>query len=296
MSWDEKDWAYTWITGKRYRLNLLFRDFTSTDELEEERRHTIYEYNRNVYEFGIMDKEKMQEVARIYGVMIEYQYLGYHRYRFDYRANNCMLNSIDLRSRPPFGKGSLHLYNYKQGSNFSCDLNIVYFENDLRQLEKFVQKSQKLTFLVGSIDSVVKKRIEVANELIRRLKQDVLIFNSAKGNSISYYFTLIKGETFRLDLLFRKRSSKSEMNLSEAEAILYANHSYVEKKESELLQVRQIAEVYGIYIKLGYHIFDFRHERCQLENINLDSSSPLNIVNIGNFVSSLSTFDFTLSQ
>lgn len=111
-----------------------------------------------------------------------------------------------------------------------------------------------------------------------------------------YCFTLIKGETYRLDLLFRKRSSKSEMNLSEAEAILYANHSYVEKKESELLKVRQIAEIYGIYIQLGYHIYDFRHERCQLENINMDSLSPLNIVNIGIFVSSLSTFDFTVSQ
>ena len=31
MSWDEKDWAYTWITGKQSRINLLFRKFNVED-------------------------------------------------------------------------------------------------------------------------------------------------------------------------------------------------------------------------------------------------------------------------
>lgn len=296
MSWDEKDWAYTWITGKRCRLNLLFRDFTSTDELDVESCHTIYEYGRNVYEFGIMDKEDMQEIARIYGVMIEYQYLDYHRYCFDYRTHNCILNSIDLRNRSPFKNGSLQLYIYKPGSCVYSDLNITYFEKDLRKLEEFVRKSREITSLNESIESIEWKRVEVANELIRRLRQDIIMFSNAKGDSPSFYFTFIKGEIYRLNLLFRKQPFTSEMDYSEAEVVLYANHSYLNKKESELLQIKQIAKTYGIYIKLGYYIYDFRHERCRLENINLDLSSPLNSINIGNIVSSLSTFDIDISQ
>ena len=297
MSWDEKDWAYTWITGKRCRLNLLFRDFTSTDELDVESCHTIYEYDRNVYEFGIMDKEEMQEVARIYGIMIEYQYLGNYRYRFDYRANNCVLNSIDLRELSPFRKASLQLYNYKPGSNVSMDLNITHFENDLCTLEKFVQKSQGIVPLDESIESIEKKRVGVANELIRCLRQDILTFGNTKGHEEKFYFTFIRGEIYRLNLLFRKQFSKNEIDHSEVEAVFYINYSYNSRDEEELLLlIKQIAEIYGIYIKFGYHSYDFRHERCQLENINLDSLSPLKSINIGNLVSSLSTFDISISQ
>ena len=295
MSWDENDWAYTWITGKRCRLNLLFRDFTSTDELDVELCHTIYEYDRNVYEFGIMDKEDMQEIARIYGVMIEYQYLDYHRYCFDYRTHNCILNSIDLRNQSPFRKASLQLYIYKPGSHVYSDLNITYFENDLRKLEEFVRKSHEITFLNESIESIERKRVEVANELIRRLRQDILMFSDATGDSSSFYFTFIKGEIYRLNLLFRKQAFTNEMDYSEAEVVFYANHSYLNKKESEFLQIKQIAKTYGVCIKLGYYVYDFRHERCRLENISLDLSSPLNSINIGSIVLSLSTFDIDIS-
>lgn len=34
MSWDEKDWAYTWVTGKKERLNLLFRRFVFDEKMK----------------------------------------------------------------------------------------------------------------------------------------------------------------------------------------------------------------------------------------------------------------------
>ena len=45
MSWDEKDWAYTWITGKCCRLNLLFRRFIVDEKDEDVCRVGFYAYS-----------------------------------------------------------------------------------------------------------------------------------------------------------------------------------------------------------------------------------------------------------
>lgn len=104
MSWDEKDWAYTWITGKQSRINLLFRKFNVEDITKDNNEVcvTIKEYNRDVCEFGIMAKQDMKKTAQIYGIMIEHRYLGWNRHCFDYRKENCILSNINLKSPSPF--------------------------------------------------------------------------------------------------------------------------------------------------------------------------------------------------
>lgn len=297
MSWDEKDWAYTWITGKRCRLNLLFRDFVITDELEAESCHTIYEYNRNVDEFGIMDKQEMQKVARDYGIMIEHQYLGYQRHRFDYRDNNCILDNIDLRNPSPFRKGeSLHLYQYRQMLPNGFRNLSKYWKDDLKTLETFLQKSKEQYYVDRFIGPVEKKRVEFAKNLIGHLKQDILMFCNIKDDVRKAFFTSIKGEKYRMNLLFRKSFLEDEIEHSEVEAIFYANRPYLNKNANGHLLIEEIAKMYGICIKSDYYTYDYRERCCQIENIDVNTLSPLDSINIGNFVSSLSTFEYKSSH
>ncbi len=291
MSWDEKDWAFTWITGKRYRLNLLFRDFTITDKLETESCHTIYKYGgRNVDEF---DEQEMQKVARDYGIMIEHQFLGGPRSCFDYRTNDCILSNIDLRNPSPFrGEPSqneaLTLYSCKRMWPSGPRDMSRFFKGDLKTLETFLQKSKEQHYIDRFIELVEKKRVEVAKELIRLLKQDILMFCNIEGDSSSGSFTSIKGEGSRLNLLFRKLVFKDEIEHSEVEIVFYAPHFC----KNELPQLKKIAEMYGIYIESDLYVYDYRNNRCQFENIDLNTLSPLDSINIGSFVSSLSRFDF----
>lgn len=136
MSWDEKDWAYTWFTGKRCRLNLLFRDFNITDieEDEKEVNYTIREYDRNVYEFSIMSKEEMDQLAKVYGIMIEYQYLGNYRYCFDYRNKECIFERINLKQSGFSSSLNIHSYMY-----ILKPLDVNMFREDLKKLEAFIE-------------------------------------------------------------------------------------------------------------------------------------------------------------
>lgn len=295
MSWDEKDWAFTWITGKRYRLNLLFRNFTMTGDLEAEICHTIYEYGRNVEAFRIMDEQEMRKVARDYGIMIEHQFLGPPiDCCFDYRDNDCIFSNIDLRNRSPFKKQSdfesLYLYSCKRiWPSGPRDMS-RRFKSDLETLETFLQKSKKQHYTDGFIELAEKKRVEVAKELIRLLKQDILMFCNIEGDTSKAFFTSIKGENSRLNLLFRKLIFKDEIEHSEAEIVFYATHFCMD----ELPRLKEIAEMYGIYINSEFHahVYDYRDNRCQFENIDVNTLSPLDSINIGSPVLSLSRFDF----
>ena len=119
MSWDEKDWAYTWITGKCCRLNLLFRRFIVDEKDEDVCRVGFYAYSRELCEMDDMDLQMMETIAKNYGIKIEYQYLGHYRYCFDYTNNEpknidlktpCPLNNLS----EPLGNRCLHESHYNE--------------------------------------------------------------------------------------------------------------------------------------------------------------------------------------
>jgi 5-methylcytosine-specific restriction endonuclease McrBC regulatory subunit McrC len=64
------------------------------------------------------------------------------------------------------------------------------------------------------------------------------------------------------------------------------------KSKNEFQQIKEIAETYGICIKLSHHVYDFRDNDVEYENIDIEEPTPLNYINIGKFIASVSTFDF----
>ena len=76
-------------------------------------------------------------------------------------------------------------------------------------------------------------------------------------------------------------------------AIFYAENSDLDlKSNDEFQQIKEIAKTYGICIKLSYHVYDFRDIDVEYENIDIEEPTPLNYINIGKFIASVSTFDF----
>lgn len=294
MSWDEKDWAYTWITGKRCRLKLLFRDFDTykvSESEEEESCYTIREYDRNVYEFSILSENEMDKTAQDYGIMIEYQYLGHNRYRFDYREKDCIISNINFKESGPFSS-SLRIH-----SSFTRfgKLNIDVFKSDLIKIELFLQSINKRNANNKIIleTQILKKQGE---EIVKSIKRDLITFSDIKNNYDCYFYTFITGKLSRLNSLFRvkEKNIKSFNNDDkEVEAIFFANNlSYKEKSEDELQIINEIAKTYGICIKMGFYIYDYRNEICNLDNINNKERSPLNNINIGKYISTYSTFEY----
>lgn len=289
MSWDEKDWAYTWFTGKRCRLNLLFRDFNITDieEDEKEVNYTIREYDRYVYEFSIMSKEEMDQLAKVYGIMIEYQYLGNYRYCFDYRNKECIFERINLKQSTGL-QSSLYINSYMDF--FLTPLNVNIFNKDLKKLEAFIEHYKEEKFY-NKINIEKKIMIEQARHIIKSLKQDISTFNNIDFKLNNKSFTKISGEYSRLNLLFRKDTILFN-DLEEVEAVFYIKDSDIKKKsEEEFSYIREIAETYGLCIKLSYHCYDFRQNKCISNNLKAEGLSPLSNIYIGEYIASFSTYE-----
>lgn len=295
MSWDEKDWAYTWITGKRSRLNLLFRrlEIENNDDIE---RYTIKEYNRNVYEFGIMDKQEMIQIAQDYGIMIEHQYLGFQCHCFDFRNRKCNFDNIDFRTPPPFHKRNSPLLSIHQHNEYNS-LDINKYQKDKLILEDFLIKLKKRLSNKAIDDVYLKefenKRIIEIEKIITSLKYDIKKFHNICINPQYWFYTTIEGKLSRLNLLFRKTDKKKIEQDPEVKAIFYAENSDLNlKSKDEFQQIKEIAKTYGICIKLSYHVYDFRDIDVEYENIDIEEPTPLNYINIGKFIASVSTFDF----
>ncbi|WP_300225110.1 hypothetical protein [uncultured Bacteroides sp.] len=294
MSWDEKDWAYTWITGKRCRLKLLFRDFDTykvSESEEEEICYTIREYDRNVYEFSILSENEMDKTAQDYGIMIEYQYLGHNRYRFDYREKDCIISNINLKKTGPFSS-SLRIHS---SLTMFGKLNIDIFKSDLNKIELFLQsiKKKNVNNKINLETQILKKQGEI---IVKSIKRDLITFKNINNDYNCYFYTFITGKLTRLNSLFRVREKdiySFNNDDKEVEAIFFAkNLSYMEKSEDELQIINEIAKTYCICIKIGFYIYDYRDEICNLNNIDIKEQSPLNDINIGKYISTYSTFEY----
>lgn len=294
MSWDDKDWAYTWITGKRSLLNLLFRrlEIDDNDDIE---KYTIKEYDRNVYEFDIMDKQEMEQVAQDYGIMIEHQYLGFERHCFDFRNRKCNFENIDFRNPPPFYQRNCPLLSIHQDYEYySLDINKL--RKDKLILDDFLIKIKKRLSDKDIEDvylnEIENKRIKEIEKIETSLRYDIKTFHNVRINPKHWFYSTIEGKLSRLNLLFRKTDKKRTEQDPEVKAIFYAENSDLNlKSEDEFLQIKEIAKTYGICIKLSYHVYDFRKNNIEHENINIEEPTPLNYINIGKFIASVSTFD-----
>lgn len=96
MSWDEKDWSSTWITGKPERFG-KFRVMVSRGE--KEACHKIYLCGWHVPCLSDLELNKLDEIAKLFGVMIEYRFLCGYIYTYDYRNIEPILNSDEIAHR-----------------------------------------------------------------------------------------------------------------------------------------------------------------------------------------------------
>ena len=93
--------------------------------------------------------------------------------------------------------------------------------------------------------------------------------------------------------MFRKTDKKEIEQDPEVKAIFYAENSDLNlKSKDEFQQIKEIAKTYGICIKLSYHVYDFRDIDVEHKNIDIEKPTPLNHINIGKFIASVSTFDY----
>lgn len=200
MSWDEKDWAYTWVTGKKERLNLLFRRFVF-DEKDEtvEICCTFYSCSRGLNELNDEDLRIMETIAKSYGVMIEYQYLGSHRYCFDYK--NKEPRYIDLTTSCPLkllseplgrqqykgcssyqfnAESNLYLYKYSKNfteSEFMADLTTV--ESFLLNIQKKLSNEKFVNNVPAAVIELERKKQADAESIIKSLKESIAALKKA---------------------------------------------------------------------------------------------------------------------
>ena len=188
MRWDEKDWAYTWITGKCCRLNLLFRRFIVDEKDEDVCRVGFYAYSRELCEMDDMDLQMMETIAKNYGIKIEYQYLGHYRYCFDYTNNEpknidlktpCPLNNLS----EPLGNRCLHESHYNEtASNLflykkSGNLTEKELKEDLMIVEAYLLNIKKLSnekFVAHAPAAVIeleRKKQAAAESIFKSLKE-----------------------------------------------------------------------------------------------------------------------------
>ncbi len=85
MSWDEADWAYTIFKGIPNRLKKLFWNEPNIEGIENGCVQ-IYERSKNVCHLSEEGLHELEYIAIIFGISIEYQYLDYYKYYFDYRG------------------------------------------------------------------------------------------------------------------------------------------------------------------------------------------------------------------
>ena len=96
MSWDEKDWSYTWITGKLERFGLS-KVWEKTSDREI--CHTIYLRSLDVPCLAYPNINKLDEIAKLFGVMIKYRFLGEKIYCYDYRFFEPILCREEMAQR-----------------------------------------------------------------------------------------------------------------------------------------------------------------------------------------------------
>lgn len=301
MSWDEKDWAYTWITGKQSRINLLFRKFNVEDITKDNNEVcvTIKEYNRDVCEFGIMPEQDMKKTAQIYGIMIEHRYLGWNRHCFDYRKENCILSNINLKSPSPFGGGDLNIYRglgyrsyrgaeWLQISNYKDDLKIMNIY--LHGINEKIFNPNSINNYSTNISEFERKRKNEVKRIIKSLENDIKTLHEINHETKYQGYIEFEGKLNRLDSLFGNFNSQNKNKDIEVKAVFYTdNPKFYNNDASTSQKINELACKYGICIHYGTSIFDYRKEQCEkdLNNIN-----PLIEFNLRHFIHSYSTYDF----
>lgn len=94
MSWDEQDWSNTYIIGKTERFG---KSKISNDICNGEVEHRIRLKGYHVPDLGF--SFQLDKIACLFGVMIQYQYLGGTYYRYDYRKNEPELSKDEISQR-----------------------------------------------------------------------------------------------------------------------------------------------------------------------------------------------------
>ncbi len=94
MSWDEKDWSNTTITGipERYGVSKISEKVNNS-----EISHEIFLRDFNIPDLG--NAIELEKIAKLFGVMIEYRYLGGYKYCYDFRAFAPQLNKEEINQR-----------------------------------------------------------------------------------------------------------------------------------------------------------------------------------------------------
>ena len=98
MSWDEKDWSRTWITGIPERFGKSPQRAKDTI-INGERVCTIFQCSRDVCDLSYIEEMKLKEVAKTFGIMIEYQYISGPIYRVDYRNSKPTIDENEMKER-----------------------------------------------------------------------------------------------------------------------------------------------------------------------------------------------------
>lgn len=107
MSWDEKDWSYTWITGMPERFGIFSERF---DPFEETTKTNSGEIEHYIYLYGwhvpcivncTLGAEKLKTIARLFGVKIEHRFCGSYNpiICYDYRSGKAVLTEEEIAQR-----------------------------------------------------------------------------------------------------------------------------------------------------------------------------------------------------
>lgn len=149
MSWDEADWAYTRYTGEPERLKKLFDNkprFHYYDIKESE--VTIHERWKGLWPLSEEELDELENVAIIYGIRIEYQYLDYNKHCFDHR--NKEPNIIKILSR---------------------DLN--YYNGLLQEILKKLSNEKFVSKAPANVIEMERKKQADAESKIASLKESI---------------------------------------------------------------------------------------------------------------------------
>ena len=94
MSWDEKDWSNTYITGKPERFG--------KSEIKDRGYDNEICHHIKLYGFDVPCLSypvELDRIAKSFGVMIEYRYLGGEYHCYDYRDFEPILSKKEIELR-----------------------------------------------------------------------------------------------------------------------------------------------------------------------------------------------------
>lgn len=99
MSWDEKDWSHTWITGIPERFGNSPKRGNKDEIINGKRVYTLFQYDRDVCDLSYGNQCKLEQIAKEFGVKIKFQYLSNPSYCFDYSDSNPTISKEELINR-----------------------------------------------------------------------------------------------------------------------------------------------------------------------------------------------------